>query len=658
MNVINPDLIFGNALTYTADDIVSKLNFPSLTKKMVDRLNQLVLVRETFTPEGSAFGTLYYTGSIVGFTYEQIVNIEKVEDITLLADEVSQGVNRIKELITQSPKNDSELSSSLPTLKEKLKANNSSSLIDNISTDINTLNDSLKQFNSFLGTYTSEAQQFLDIINKVNQIASSSLGGTLRQGVYNITYQPNPNQTTIDNIFTSIRLLNIQPDFNTINQELNNLGIVTNSPISSVPLIENPITTPTIITPILPPTPVSEKDKALNDQRIAFQNELDKLNNSYLIDKKVGKIVDNPKTENKNELNEAYDKELTNLNKKNNDKIAEIEKKYLNAPPAKPTTTTTNPNNSIVPPGGEQGIKDFQDWLDKKGYKWTAKKGQLNKGSGYGKSGPSTETAWKTYGSDFLKEKSPTIPLTPEELAIINNFTPVPILPLTSNFGNIPLPTFLTSSGNPSITYQDQTNYSDEYLISVYKLTSNSNAQTTIASSKLSPTTIVFSRNKNELNGVVPNEGYDNTKDITNLKDFISQNKIKKITCVNLWSFPKESIPTVALKGKVISGNTGEGLGNAKVKFKPLVSAETRARLEQFINNSGVGSVITQGQQSINDIVTSYNSVTGSIQSLTPQQKATTYNLTNPLQTAKLNSNNSFNNVSSPITSRPSSSSN
>jgi hypothetical protein len=45
MNVINPDLIFGNALTYTADDIVSKLNFPSLTKKMVDRLNQLVLVK-------------------------------------------------------------------------------------------------------------------------------------------------------------------------------------------------------------------------------------------------------------------------------------------------------------------------------------------------------------------------------------------------------------------------------------------------------------------------------------------------------------------------------------------------------------------------------------------------------------------------------------
>lgn len=644
MSVINPDLIFGNALTYTADDIVSKLNFPSLTKKMVDRLNQLVLVRETFTPDGSAFGTLYYTGSIVGFTYEQIVNIEKVEDITLLADEVSEGVNRIKELISQSPQNDTELSSSLPTLKEKLKANNTSSAIDNIATDINTLNDSLKQFNSFLGTYTSEAQQFLDIINKVNQIASSSLGGTLRQGVYNITYQPNKS------LITSNQALNITPIF----------LIGNNEPTSSVLLIENTSSLPTTVATALPPPPVSEKDKELEKLEQSILTESNITFEEYYFKKKLGNIVDNPKTA-KDELKEEYDKRIAIINKKKDDKIKEIEKKYSTPTPqpkpSSPITTPPKPNNSPTPPGGEQGIKDFQDWLDKKGYKWTSKKGQLNKGSGYGKSGPSTEAAWKTYGSDFLKEKSPTTPLTPEEQAIINDFTPVPTLSFTSNFGNISNPTLLSSSiTQPS--NQIFTNTSDEYIISVYKLISNSNAQTTIASSKLSPTTIVFSRNKNELNGVVPNEGYDNTKDITNLKDFISQNKIKKITCVNLWGFPKESIPTVALKGKVISSNTGEGLSNAKVKFKPLVSAETRARLEQFINNSGVGSIITQGQQSINDIVTSYNSVTGSIQSLIPQQKPTTYNLTNPSQTAKLNSNNSFNNVSSPITSRPSSSSN
>lgn len=641
MSVINPDLIFGNALTYTADDIVSKLNFPSMTKKMVDRLNQLVLVRETFTPEGSAFGTLYYTGSIVGFTYEQIVNIEKVEDITLLADEVSEGVNRIKELISQSPKNDSELSSSLPTLKEKLKANNSSSLIDNISTDINTLNNSLKQFNSFLGTYTSEAQQFLDIINKVNQIASSSLGGTLRQGVYNITYQPNKSLITANQALVAVA--NINPSIPTASQDPQPTNVI-------IPIV---VTTPQLL---ITPIPISEKDKALNDQRIAFQNELDKLNNSYLIDKKVGKIVDNPKTENKNELNEAYDKELTNLNKKNDDKIKDIEKKYLNVIPLKPTTTTpqTNPNNSTIPPGGEQGIKDFQDWLDKKGYKWTTKKGQLNKGSGYGKSGPSTEAAWKTYGSDFLKEKSPTTPLTAEEQAILKDFTPVPTLSIPS-IGNISTTTLTPLSSITQPSNQTLPNISDEYIISIQKISqaTNINVQTTIASSKLSPTTIVFSRNKNKLNGVVPTEGYDNAKDITNLKDFISQNKIKKITCVNLWSFPKESIPTVTLKGTIISGITGEGLGNAKVKFKPLVSAETRARLEQFINNSGVGSIITQGKQSINDIVTSYNSVTGSIQSFIPQQKPTTYVLTNPTKP-----DNSFDNVSSPITSRPSSSSN
>lgn len=646
MSVINPDLIFGNALNYTADDIVSKANFPSITKKMVDKLNQLVLVRETFTPDGSAFGTLYYTGSIVGFTYEQIVNIEKVEDITLLADEVSQGVTRIKNLITQSPQNDTELSGSLPSLKEKLKANSSSSIIDNISTDINTLNDSLKQFNSFLGTYTSEAQQFLDIINKVNQIASSSLGGTLRQGVYNITYQSNPYKVTTNTTLNINPILLTNPDFNTIDQELNNLGIVTNQTVQqqSEPITQqlNEPPQPQITYPrYILDTKIEEGDnpervKELENLEKSFLSEKSKIFESYFFDKKVGKVVDNPKTT-KDELKEEYDKVITNIIKKKDDKIKEIEKKYSTPQtPPKPTTTTPTPpkpNNSPTPPGGEQGIKDFQDWLDKKGYKWTSKKGQLNKGSGYGKFGPSTEAAWKTYGNDFLKEKSPTTPipaLTPEEQAIIQDSTPAPIRLSPSNFGNISNPTLLPSSGNSSITdsttpssINPQTNYSDEYIISVYKLTSNKNVQTTIASSTLSPTTIVFSRNKNQLNTNTPNQGYDNTKDITNLKDFISQNKIKNITCVNLWGFPKESIPTVALKGKIINGNNGEGLSNAKIKFKPLVSAETRARLEQFINNSGVGSVITQGQQNINDIITSYNNVTGSIQSFIPPSKIT-----------------------------------
>ena len=614
MSVINPDLIFGNALTYTAEDVVSKLNFPSMAKKMANQLNQLVLVRETFSPDGSAYGTLYYTGSIVGFTYEQIVNLEKVEDITLLADELSQGVNRINQLLKKPNSDNSGLKKLLEETKQNLNSSNSTSSLDNISTDINTLNNSLKSFNSILGQYTSEAQQFVDIINKVNKIASSLPTPPLKQGVYNITYQPNPYFSPSPN-----NVLSVLPTI------INNPN---NQPTESIviPIVSSPSPIITNVTP-QPSTPQPryilsikiqdgddpKKIKELEDLEKKYFTELDKLNADY-INGKIGTVVNDPLTP-QDELKVQYDKDLATINKNKDDKLKEIEKKY-----PQPTTpnnpqpsTQPSPNNTECPPGGEEGIKKFQDWLDSKNYKWTTSGKPLNKAKpGYGACGNSTKSAWKTYGNDFIQESlsnNPTQTLTPEEEAIINDFSLAPTLPLTTTFGNT-LSTGSLSKNNSFI---------DKYTIFLSKKNSN-DATTTISSTPINPTTVVFSRNRDQLNQTVNNSGYNAPQDITNLKDFIDSNKIKNLTCINLWSFPKENIATVSLKGKVIASDTGDSLNNAKVKFKPLLSAETRARLEQFINNSGLGSVVLQGQQNINDIITSYNNVTGSFQSLITNQ--------------------------------------
>jgi hypothetical protein len=631
MSVINPDLIFGNALTYTAEDVISKFNFPSMAKKMANQLNQLVLVRETFSPDGSAYGTLYYTGSIVGFTYEQIVNLEKVEDITLLADEVSQGVNRINELIKKPDSEDSELKKLLEETKQSLKSNPSSgsnatinighqfapvvfTSLDNVSTDINTLNNSLNSFNNILGQYTSEAQQFFDIINKVNQIASSLPNPPLRQGVYNITYQPNPYSISSPN-----NVLNVLP---TIIDNPNNQP--TESIVTTIITQQSPITT-NISPQSSSPQPRyilnikiqdgddPKKIKELEDLEKKYFTELDKLNADY-INGKIGTVVNNPSTP-QDELKVQYDKDLVTINKNKDDKVKEIEKKYpQSSTPNKPQPSNQPlPNNTECPPGGGEGIKKFQDWLDNKKYKWTTSGKPLNKAKpGYGECGNSTKSAWKTYGNDFLQESLPNNPtqtLTPEEEAIINDFSKAPTLSSSSTFNNV------LSTGSLS----ENENFSDEYIIFLSKKNSN-DATTTISSTPINLTTIVFSRNRDQLNQTVNNTGYNAPQDITNLKDFIDSNKIKNLTCINLWSFPKENIATVSLKGRVIASDTGDFLNNAKVKFKPLFSAETRARLEQFINNSGLGSVILQGQQNINDIITSYNNVTGSAQSLITNQ--------------------------------------
>lgn len=74
------------------------------------------------------------------------------------------------------------------------------------------------------------------------------------------------------------------------------------------------------------------------------------------------------------------------------------------------TKTVTNP--VAIPPDlkNEEGVKKFQDWLDKNAPNWAKgyTGGIINRGkngSGYGKFGPRTSAAWKnpTYKDGYLK---------------------------------------------------------------------------------------------------------------------------------------------------------------------------------------------------------------------------------------------------------------
>jgi len=65
--------------------------------------------------------------------------------------------------------------------------------------------------------------------------------------------------------------------------------------------------------------------------------------------------------------------------------------------PSTSTGSTTTPTAS-----GPSDVKAFQDWMDKNHPNWVKGK-NLNKGSGYGSYGPSTQAAWKTYKDEFQK---------------------------------------------------------------------------------------------------------------------------------------------------------------------------------------------------------------------------------------------------------------
>lgn len=59
-------------------------------------------------------------------------------------------------------------------------------------------------------------------------------------------------------------------------------------------------------------------------------------------------------------------------------------------------------SSSFGPFKSSDEVKAFQDWMDQKYPTWV-KGRKLNKGSGYGSYGPSTTSAWNTYGSEYSK---------------------------------------------------------------------------------------------------------------------------------------------------------------------------------------------------------------------------------------------------------------
>ena len=63
-----------------------------------------------------------------------------------------------------------------------------------------------------------------------------------------------------------------------------------------------------------------------------------------------------------------------------------------------------------------EGVKKFQDWLDKNKAGWATgfPGGKLNQAGGYGRFGPRTTKAWSSYGPEYIKGGSVQPEVTPE----------------------------------------------------------------------------------------------------------------------------------------------------------------------------------------------------------------------------------------------------
>ena len=80
------------------------------------------------------------------------------------------------------------------------------------------------------------------------------------------------------------------------------------------------------------------------------------------------------------------------------------------SPSPKPKPSSSSGSANYGPFKNSTEVKSFQDWMDSKHPNWVNGK-NLNKGSGYGTYGPSTKTAWTSYGTEY------TTPVkTPEQL--------------------------------------------------------------------------------------------------------------------------------------------------------------------------------------------------------------------------------------------------
>ena len=93
------------------------------------------------------------------------------------------------------------------------------------------------------------------------------------------------------------------------------------------------------------------------------------------------------------------------------------------------TPIVTDTNTQVVA-SGPSDVKKFQDWMDIYHPNWVNGK-NLNKGSGYGTYGPSTQKAWALWKADFLK---PVTLLTPTGQPV----TPYifPNLPTANQYSN------------------------------------------------------------------------------------------------------------------------------------------------------------------------------------------------------------------------------
>ena len=93
-------------------------------------------------------------------------------------------------------------------------------------------------------------------------------------------------------------------------------------------------------------------------------------------------------------------------------------------------TPSQNSTGTTPTASGPTDVKAFQDWMDKTHPNWVKGK-NLNKGSGYGSYGPSTQSAWNTYKTEFQNLRGTigtTLPKSQPPTTLITkgaNFYPV-----------------------------------------------------------------------------------------------------------------------------------------------------------------------------------------------------------------------------------------
>jgi hypothetical protein len=601
METNNPSLYFINTLKFNRDSVVLKENLPKLVKSMVNGLNTLVLVRESFDSNGSALGTLYYTGSTLGFTYEPIVNIGKVEDLSSISSDIFNEVRNISNLLNQN----GSITNDTGSLKDKLQENNINgsgviNALDNINSDLDTFNQSIQNFNNKLGRYTSEFEQVTNIVKKISIYISSSQNQPLSPGSFPISLFRNDDKfsstANTTNITTTGSITGFEGEI--LTTPAINTQIVTTNTAGQT--FTETTTTTTFLTQSNPCPPSNELTAFKIFVSSSMKEKIDEDNTFPCSD----------------QIKEYWRKYQNNYKNDKNAKFEEDRKKSLGECPS--------------------DIGSFYEWLQTKDQtlyntinnkkNTTSKKSEIEEK----KCGKETKSAWNKYKISYDKEKNSSFyPLLNSQQS---NTLPTSSIPSP--------PTVATSS---IIRPFDAKNYFDDVIIFLGKISEQETTQTTvianqsgqyvvnangvnqiygttIASKPVDDTTIVYSRNRDTLTqtlNIQNNPDYSSTQDITDLANFISNNNIKRIYIINLWSFSKPLLPSIDIRGKVIN-SLNQPIKNSKVKFKPVLNAANRAKIEQLLATAGITSLYTQGQQNIQTLISAYQDVlnlpkTGSI---------------------------------------------